>query len=56
MKRSNSMRPAQRRAAAEHEPQRRSVDAGDRGQGFDDVNILFDEGEARQPEKVRDLD
>ena len=42
------MRTAERRTAAKDEPERASVNSGDRSEGFDDVEILFDECRAGQ--------
>jgi hypothetical protein len=50
------MRAAQRRAAAEHQPQRRRVDRGDRRERLDDIEILFDERRTGQPEIRLDLE
>jgi hypothetical protein len=41
---------AERCAAPEYEPKRRRIDRGDRGKCFDDMEILFDQRRAWQPE------
>ncbi|MDP8984146.1 MAG: hypothetical protein M3N97_03745 [Pseudomonadota bacterium] len=44
------MRAGERRAAPKYEPKRRRIDRGDRGKRFDDMEILFDQRRAWQPE------